>query len=162
MLLLLTALTTALMAGFFYSWSCSVIPGLALLPNVAYLQTMQSINRAIQNPVFFAGFMGTAILLPLCVWKQWGGAGSGLLLAAAICYWIGVMGVTVFGNVPLNNMLDGAQLSATSQQRLAELRTAFEQPWVRLNTIRTGASIAALALVLLAMLRSSQQTSAIQ
>jgi len=55
-ILVITATTTALMAGLFYAFSCSVNLGLARLSNAEYISAMQSINRAIQNPIFFAAF----------------------------------------------------------------------------------------------------------
>jgi uncharacterized membrane protein len=156
-LLLTTATLVALMAGLFYSWTCSVIPGLARLPDDKYLAAMQSINRAIQNPLFFLGFMGAALLLPICVWMHYHGKFTGsaaMMIAAVAVYWIGVLGVTVLGNVPLNNMLDGADLAALSTAKLADLRSAFERPWIRLHQLRTVASVIALVLVLLACIRS--------
>lgn len=56
-----TALTTALIAGLFYAYSCSVNPGLGNLPDKEYILTMQSINIAIINPVFMLSFIGTVI-----------------------------------------------------------------------------------------------------
>jgi len=44
---------TALMGGLLFSYSCSVVLGLKTLPDQEYIMTMQAINRAIQNPVFF-------------------------------------------------------------------------------------------------------------
>ncbi len=63
-ILVFTATTTALIAGLFYAWSCSVTLGLARLPDTVYIAFMQATNKAILNPVFFISFIGTAILLP--------------------------------------------------------------------------------------------------
>ncbi len=66
LLLLGTAVLTALIAGLFYAYSCSVVLGLGKLSDAEYLKAMQNINREILNPVFFMmSFMGTAILLPV-------------------------------------------------------------------------------------------------
>ncbi|MET3535054.1 anthrone oxygenase family protein [Chryseobacterium limigenitum] len=64
-LLIVTAVLTALIAGLFYAYSCSVVLGLGKLSDTEYLKAMQSINREILNPVFFVSFMGTAVLLPI-------------------------------------------------------------------------------------------------
>ena len=149
------ALTTALMAGLFYAYSCSVNPGLHRLSDTAYLAAMQSINRAILNPVFFVGFMGTAILLPLSTWVQYGQSVSSrfwFLLSATIVYLVGVIGVTMLGNVPLNEALDTFNLQTASPAEIATQRTAFEMPWNRLNMLRTVASILAIILVIFACL----------
>ncbi len=56
-ILLITATLTGLSAGLFYAYACSVNSGLGRLPDREYLAAMQSINREILNPVFFAGFL---------------------------------------------------------------------------------------------------------
>src|SRR5687767_15970411 len=61
-----TLLVTALIAGLFYAWSVSVNPGLHRLSDGEYLRSMQQINRVILNPLFFASFMGALIMLPIC------------------------------------------------------------------------------------------------
>lgn len=155
MLLLLTTLLTALIAGLFYSWSCSVIPGVARLSDEGYLNAMQAMNRAILNPLFFASFLGAALVLPVCTWQQvqaFGFSRGGLVVGATVTYWIGVMGVTMLGNVPLNNMLDGLDMSSASAEKMSQLRTAFERPWIQLHQIRTVASVLALVLMILACL----------
>ncbi len=128
----MTATTTALMAGLFYAFSCSVNLGLARLSNAEYISAMQSINRAIQNPVFFAAFFGAPILLPLSVFLHYGQPLSMrflFLLAATIIYLVGTFGVTIFGNVPLNNILDRFDLQAASEDEMALQRANFERRW---------------------------------
>jgi uncharacterized membrane protein len=63
-LLIITAVLAALIAGLFYAYSCSVVLGLGKLSDAEYLRAMQNINREILNPVFLS-FMGTAIFLPV-------------------------------------------------------------------------------------------------
>lgn len=144
-------LATALMAGLFYAYACSVSPGLNRLSDTAYLEAMQSINRVIQNPVFFAGFFGAAILLPLTTYRQYEQPASlrfWFLLAATVTYLVGVLGITALGNVPLNNALDTFSISSASPQALADQRAAFEAPWNRLNLIRTIAAILSMVFVI--------------
>ncbi|WP_166179556.1 hypothetical protein [Rubrobacter tropicus] len=57
-------LTTGLVAGVFYAYSVSVNLGLAGQPDAGYVATMNAINEKIQNPLFFAGFIGS-VLFPL-------------------------------------------------------------------------------------------------
>lgn len=153
--LLVTALASGLIAGLFYSYSCSVNPGLGALPDASYLASMQSINRVILNPIFFFSFMGTALLLPLSTYQHFGtGNRFYLLLGACLVYLIGTFGVTVVGNVPLNEALDKMNLTGASAQELAAYRLRFEAPWNRLHAIRTYASVLSFVLVLLACLTS--------
>lgn len=154
-ILISTSLTTALIAGLFYAYSFSVNPGLHQLSDLAYLTAMQSINRAILNPGFFLSFGGTLVLLPISTWMHYSPSPSirfWLLLLASVLYALGVFGVTVSGNVPLNEALDAVSLEQATPDKLAVYRSAFEQPWNRLHNIRTVASITTLILVLAACL----------
>ncbi|MBC7919850.1 MAG: DUF1772 domain-containing protein [Ferruginibacter sp.] len=153
-----TATTTALIAGLFYAYSCSVNPGLNRLSDTAYLTAMQSINRAILNPVFFAVFSGAALLLPLSTYVHFAQPAPErfwFLLAATIVYLVGAVGVTIVGNVPLNEILDAFNLQSASVSEIAAQRIAFEVPWNRLHTVRTIASTLAIILVITACLRST-------
>ncbi|HEX6430555.1 MAG TPA: anthrone oxygenase family protein [Niastella sp.] len=151
--LLAAAFTTALIAGLFYAYSCSVNAGLGRLPDTGYLAAMQAINREILNPLFFMSFMGTVILLPLATWLQYGHPVSlrfYLLLAATLVYGIGTFGVTMGGNVPLNNALDAFNIQTASVEEISQQRILFEKPWNKLHSIRTIANAIALILVLVA------------
>ncbi|PWV56807.1 putative membrane protein [Chitinophaga sp. S165] len=160
--LIVTATMTALISGLFYAWSCSVVPGLARVSDSTYLEAMQQINRAILNPVFFMSFIGTALLLPLSTWLHYGpdlNARFWLLLLASVVYLAGTFGVTMFGNVPLNEALDAFNLSSATAQELAAQRARFEGPWNNLNIIRTIAGIVALILIILACLNPAAVTA---
>src|SRR5688500_11418438 len=103
--LFITTMAIALITGLWYAYSCSVNPGLGQLSDDRYIASMQAINRAILNPIFFATFIGTLALLPLCTWLCYERLSTGqwtLMVIASIVYFVGVFGVTVLGNVPLN------------------------------------------------------------
>ena len=144
---------TGLSAGFFYAWSVSVIAGTKKVTVNTYLETMQSINRAILNPAFFLIFFGSILLLII---------GSALLfntnmttfwlmLTSSVVYLIGTVGVTGLGNVPLNNQLEALNLNGMSSQKLTEFRNYYEKNWNRLHLIRTVFSVIAFLLSLLAV-----------
>jgi uncharacterized membrane protein len=157
LVLLTTAFLMALISGLFYAYSCSVNIGLGRLTDTEYLRAMQSINRAILNPWFFASFMGTLVMMPICTWlayKNGGGTYSFyLLLAATIIYAIGVFGVTGLGNVPLNESLDKFDIGAATLEEIKARRLNFEIPWNRFHLIRTVANALSLVLVLMAMIK---------
>lgn len=143
-ILVAATLATSLAAGLFYAYACSVNPGLGRLSDIAYLEAMQSINKAILNPVFFASFMGAAILLPLAVYFTWRPQPTDAtwwFMAAAILYIIGVFGVTVAGNVPLNEALARIDIAASTPAELGQHRQAFEPAWIRYHNIRTVANL---------------------
>src|SRR5687767_8188759 len=152
-ILVIAATTTALMAGLFYAWSCSVMLGIARLSDKEFISAMQVTNRAIQNPIFFAAFFGAPVFLVISTVLFYGEPQRfWFLLAATIIYLIGTFGVTVFGNVPLNNTLDRFDLETVAEEEIAEQRVNFEGRWNNLNTIRTVSSTLALIFVVIACL----------
>jgi uncharacterized membrane protein len=148
-----TATAAGLTAGLFFAWSCSVMPGLAQVSDRVFIAAMQSMNRAIQNPLFFSCFFGAALLLPLSTYLFFDVAMVfELLIGATSIYWVGVMGITIWGNVPLNNSLDTFQMESASEEEILKSRTDFESRWNKLNHIRTVASVATFVLVITVVL----------
>ena len=159
LILVLTTTCTALMAGLFYSYSCSVVPGFKLLSDPEYIASMQSINKAIQNPLFFLCFFGTLILLPISTYLnyfQHSPLRFWLLLTSTILYFIGVFAVTVFGNIPLNNALEKFNMLNASIDTISKQRTIFEKQWNNLNIIRTVSSIASLIFIIIACINTDK------
>ena len=130
---------SGLSAGLFYAWQVSVIPGTKQIEDVTYLETMQSINRAILNPAFFIVFFGTLIALVGSSIYEFHSNKLvfGLIVLASVFYAAGTFGVTALGNVPLNNELEGLKLSDLSSERASAFRTYYESNWNRLHLIRT-------------------------
>lgn len=155
LLTLISLLATGLSAGLFFAWTFSVIPGLIRVDDATYLRAMQSINRYIQNPWFFIAFMGPVILIPLTAFLTYrdGQAGTSAWMAgAAVIYLVGVFGVTMLSNVPMNNQLDQVELAESTSSALQEVRADYEKPWNRSNSIRTFASVLAFALLAFAFI----------
>jgi len=153
LLLVFTTLITCLIAGLFFAWSVSVIPGINQLPDGEYLRAMQVMNRAIFNPLFFFCFLGAAAALQLCAGIFFGRIPSlrfWFLVGAATLYIFGVIGITIGGNVPLNEALDSFQVDGASAERLARQRLDFEMPWRSFHAIRTVASVIAALLMIMA------------
>lgn len=156
MLLFLTILSSGLVAGLFYAYSCSVNPGLHMLGDKEYIQAMQGINSAIQNPVFFISFMGLLVVYPLCSYQLYrhnGGLSFYLIIGAMLIYFVAVFGSTVLFNVPLNNRLAQFNTNTTSSEQITLMRQAFERPWNFYHSIRMIASIIAFALSILCLLK---------
>ena len=148
--LALTSVASALMAGLFYAYSFSVSPDLGRLSDAEYIRSMQHINRAILNPVFFMGFIGSLLLLPLSTYLQYSQPLSvrfWCLAAATLVYAVGVFGVTVAVNVPLNEALDAFNTQSASLSEITARRLSFEPRWNTFNNVRTFCAIAATALV---------------
>ncbi|QGN45919.1 DUF1772 domain-containing protein [Micromonospora sp. WMMD558] len=145
------AFTSGLMAGLFFAYACSVMPGLAATDARTLVGAMQSINRKILNGWFLAAFLGAPVLTVLAVALQPGDGPVLVWSAAALVAHLVMFGVTMRVNVPLNNRLDAAG-PVDRIGDLAAVRERFERPWVRWNLVRTVASAAAFAALLGALL----------
>jgi len=149
---------SGLSAGLFYAWSVSVIPGTLQVNDSTYLQSMQSINRAILNGRFFLIFFGSLVFLVIATVYQfqerdltfW------LLLCASIAYLLGTIGVTGMGNVPLNNQLDALELTKLNANKLTEFRAFYETSWNRFHQLRTIFAAVAFVLSVLAVFAYSK------
>lgn len=157
MTLFSAVLLTGLSGGLFCAWSVSVIPGTLKVADAIYLETMQSINRAILNPAFFLIFFGSLILLVTNTIQQYqAGMTFWIMLAASLIYLVGTIGVTGLGNVPLNDTLDALHLNDLSDDKLAEFRQNYEFKWNKLHTIRTTFAVTSFLLSLLAVFTHSK------
>ncbi len=158
LVLIVTIVCTGLSAGLCFTWSNSVTPGIGRMDDLGFLQAFQQMNRAILNPTFFFVFFGPflLILLNLYQFRTAGNSIMWLLIAAGVVYFLGVVLITIFGNVPLNEMLDKTDLSVASASELKTLRGRFELKWNRLHLIRTITSIASFTLLLISILQISK------
>jgi len=145
---------TGLSAGLFFAWSVSVIPGTRKLADPTYLETMQSINRGILNPLFFIVFFGSLVLLGLAGFMEFNAnrQAFGFLLGAFLTYLVGTIGVTGLGNVPLNDQLDILNLAEMSDSKLADFRQYYESKWNQLHQVRTVFAMLSFLISLLALL----------
>lgn len=142
-----TAVASGLLAGVFYGYASSVVPGLARGDDRTLVAGMQQINEAIINPVFFLTFLGAPALnaVSYALERRTGRddrvrrrvlAGLGLSVLS--------LTVTMTHNVPLNDAL----ARAGHPDRIADLprvRAAFLRPWAAGNVVRTVATTGAFA-----------------
>ena len=73
---------------------------------------------------------------------------------AIVFYFFGVLLVTIFGNVPLNEILDKTDLSKASLEDLKLLRNRFETKWNRLHLVRTVSSITSFLILIISLVQS--------
>lgn len=147
--------STGLMSGLLYGWSVSVIPGTRRVAATNYVDTMQHINRAIINPAFVIPFMGIPLVLGGAAIMQFraGDQRRGWLLAGATAtYVVGVLGITIGGNVPLNDALDAFDLRGSTSSAIEQRRGSYETPWNRWHHLRTTAGVGSFALAVAAAL----------
>lgn len=149
-------LTTGLVAGLFYAWAVSVNLGLAEQSDASYIATMNAVTERIENPLFFASFLGAPLLLlaALAVHLPRFRSGRFRLVALACALLIGgAFLVTMSANVPLNYELLRVSADAPAGE-LARERAAFEGSWVFWNWVRTVFStLAFVALISACLMR---------
>ncbi len=143
--LLVTGLGAVLVAGAFVVFSVMVMPALGALPDAGGIAAMQSVNRTAVRPVFMTLLFGTALLcLVVGGWELAGGRRPAVLIAVGL-YLVGVVGVTVLANVPLNDAL--ARADGTAVDQWAD----YLRQWTAWNTVRALASLAAGALLVVVL-----------
>lgn len=149
-LLVLTSVGSGLIGGLFFIFSNTIMSAFDRLPAAGAVAAMNSINRVILNPLFFVSFFGTALLCVVLLVGQTmrdEAAGTALIVAGALLYLIGSIGVTMVYNVPLNNRLAAVSPSAADME--TQWHT-YRGPWTRWNHVRTVACLLAAALFALA------------
>ncbi|HKZ14304.1 MAG TPA: anthrone oxygenase family protein [Solirubrobacterales bacterium] len=140
-----TALGCALAAGVFYAFSSFVMAGLDRRSPATAVGAMQGINVTAVRPPLMLPLFGTA---PLCLavavlaLLDFDGARSWFALAGAAIYLIGIVGVTMLGNVPLNERIDRVDPDGPTA---AEEWRRYYGPWCALNHVRTVSGLAATA-----------------
>lgn len=155
-LYLLCLLLTAMVAGLFYGYQCSVTNGLGRLEDRHYLAAFQQINQAILNPLFFLSFLGSMAALAFSAFLTYKAGALHVfpfVIGSLLIYVLGVFGITLACNVPLNDMLAAFQLDTASADEIREMRIAFELPWNKWHAIRTLAAIASFVCLTIPMLK---------
>jgi uncharacterized membrane protein len=156
--LITSVLFSGLMAGLFYAWSISVTTGLANINDTNYLKVFQSMNRAILNPVFFIVFMGLPLSLLLLSYLYYSSEISIqfiFIISATVIYITGVLGVTIFGNIPLNNALEALNIESMNHEQMTSFRFGFESKWNKFNVIRTVCSSLSFFLLIMTCLQNN-------
>ncbi len=146
------ALGAGLIGGVFFAFSSFVMAALARLPAPQGIAAMQSINVGVINPLFLGILFGAGVVsigLIAASLLRWQVPGAAYLLAGGAVYFVGCILVTMFGNVPRNNVLAAWDPNAAEA---AALWGEFVPAWTAWNHVRTVASVAAAALFILALI----------
>jgi uncharacterized membrane protein len=144
-----TALGCALTAGVFFAFSTFVMQGLGRLAPARGAAAMQAINVTAVTPAFMTALFGTAALcLAMVVWglAEWGDDAGPWMVAGGVLYLVGSIGVTIAANVPRNN-----RLAALAPEAAVDLWADYLRTWTAWNHVRTVASLAAAALLVVAL-----------
>ena len=148
---LFVAIGSALTAGIFFAFSTFVMQALGQQTAAAGIAAMQAINITVINPWFMLVFFGPGligVLLALTTFRPFTQPGSLCWLAGTVLYLIGTIGVTIAGNVPLNDALAGVHPDSAAG---ATLWTRYLTDWTIWNHVRTVAAAIAAVLFTLAL-----------
>lgn len=156
-LLKLSILAYAFVGGVFLAFSDFIMRSLAHTGGVGGVEAMQVINREVFRWVFMALFLGmAAVSFVVAIYSatQISGGPGTLILLGALVYLLGCFAVTVFFNVPMNEVLAGMDLAAESTR---EYWTDTYLPrWTTWNTVRTVACAIAAGLMLVGLIWLTQ------
>ena len=129
----LVILQVGLTAGLLLIFSIAVNPGLARLSEEEYYRAMKFINQVILNPTFFLVFIGPVITMPLLTFMSRNDSDMFILtLFSTILYFLGVILITSFKNVPLNNRLE-----KLNSEEFRDVFLWYKKPWNFWHNIRT-------------------------
>lgn len=146
---LVAVLGCGLIAGVFFAFSTFVMKALARSPSEQGISAMQSINVFAVKSWFLVVFVGTAVacgFVAVSAVVRWDTSSSALLLGGSVVFLAGTFLVTMLFNVPMNNALAAMPVDDPARAtRWADYVTR----WTRWNHVRTIASLAAAALLII-------------
>ncbi|MFC4105826.1 anthrone oxygenase family protein [Micromonospora zhanjiangensis] len=124
------------MAGLFYGYAGSVLPGLRGADDRVAVDAMQRFNVAIQNGLFGLIFLGALIASGLAVYQNADRRSVFVPTLVALVLYALTLLITFAVNIPLNNRL----AAAGPVHRIADpraVRAAFFGRWTRWHALRT-------------------------
>ena len=146
-------LFAALVGGVLQSFSDFVMKGLLQAQPAGGMESMQQLNRTVFRSAFIASLIGlvpATIGFALYAKVKLSGTPQTLIIASAVVYFLFVFVVTVAGNVPMNEQLDG--LAPTGAEGHAYW-AVYGRVWTWWNHVRMLGSTASAVCLLLAAVR---------
>ena len=119
--------TTGLIAGLFYAYSCSVMLGLAKVDDRTFVEVMQRINVAIINPAFMFCFMGTVVIVGAAAFFNRGSGALKRIVAGLVLYIVALIVTFAFD----------IHSTTHSPRRVTQRRSPTSPLFVRISS-RTG------------------------
>ena len=154
--LIFAILLCSLVAGFIFTYSIVVMPGLSNLNDKDFLKAFQVTDAVIQNnqPLFMFTWIGSIVAILTTIVASFITVGlleSWLIILVGAAYLLGVQGITVAIHIPLNNHIQKLNIDELNDKTLAYERKNFEAKWNFFNKIRTFVGISASSLLLLVL-----------
>lgn len=146
-LLLSACILAALCGGVFFAFSTFVMRGLGRVGDAQAADAMRAINVTVFTPWFMLPLFGLVLVAAGATLSALGrGEVFWLTTGGAAVYTIGCIGVTMLGNVPLNNALAAARGAMPWAEYFAR--------WQVWNHLRTAACLLSAVLFGLAAVRA--------
>ena len=149
--LVAATVVTGLLAGFFYAFAHTAMPGLARRDDATFVGAFQGIDQAVYNPWFMSAFVGTPLLVAASLFLHLDDDTTTVLLVAALVLAVGTVVITAAVHLPLNKKIQEVAVDGSGDPAVARAR--FEERWVRWNIARTVTSVGAFVLVAVALAR---------
>ena len=135
-------IATGLMAGVYFIYAVSIMPGLRRLDDSGFVAAFQATDRAIINPVFLVAFFAPTALCGISAYTERGELGYRWIVVALVLN-AAIVAITMAVNVPLNDALKAR--GDVAGPDAAAARQAFrEERWVAWNWFRVVANLGAL------------------
>ncbi len=150
-LLWTSAIGCGLMAGVYFAFSAFIMTSLGRIAPAAGMAAMNATIVDIVKSPFLPVFMVTtlsAVGLAILGGVRWGQPGSALMAIGGVIYVLGMCGVTMVFNQPMNEALVAAD--PASPQGLA-LWSRYLTEWTMWNHVRTVASTIATGMFVAAL-----------
>ena len=155
MVLWLALVLLGLNAGFFYTWSTTVMPGLDGASASSAVEAMQAVNANIRTPAFGVVFFGAPLVTLIAATLSFIGPSrrAGLLAAGGFVAAAGVVIITFSMHVPWNDALSHVSLPNLAA---ADVWAEYSAKWTAWNHVRSVLAVAAFVLLAMAF---SKRTS---
>ncbi len=142
------ALSAGLMAGIYFAFSVFVVQALDAAGRTVGMAAMQAINRVIVRslflPLFFASGLACLFLAVTGVMVS-ETPGAWQMASGGALYLLGMLLVTIIGNVPLNNALEATDAAGPEGEAMWR---RYRQRWLAWNHVRTLSCTGTLALLI--------------
>ena len=131
-----------MVTGFIFTYAVVVMPGFSKLSDKEFLKAFQVTDAVIQKrqPLFMLTWMGSIISV-LCLISTsifyFGILESWNVILIGVFYFLGVQGITILVNLPLNNHIQKLNIEKLNDEILRKERFQFEAKWNFFNKIRT-------------------------
>jgi uncharacterized membrane protein len=138
-------------AGLYFAFSAFIMTALDRAGAATGTAAMNSINVVILKSLFMPLFWATTLaslalaVIGLVHWREPGGV---MVAAAGLIYVIGMFGITIVCNVPLNNALAAADPQTASG---VAMWGRYIKEWTMWNHLRTVASLVGSVLFVMAI-----------